>query len=68
MEELEKENNSLKKCVEELREQMKVVRERYTSDDFEDRKRMKKMEKEINDLKEEKEKMKKDVEEMGRKD
>lgn len=68
MEELEKENNSLKKCVEELREQMKVVRERYTSDDFEDRKRMKKMEKEINDLKEEKEKMKKDVEEMRRKD
>lgn len=64
MEELERENNSLKKCIEELREQMHVVREMYTSDDYEDRKKIKKMEREMNELKEEKEKMKREMDEM----
>lgn len=64
MEEMERENNSLKNCIEELKEQMKVIRDMYTKDDFEDRNKMKKMEEEIKELREEKEKMKKEIEEL----
>lgn len=64
VEELEKENQSLKKCIEELKGQMKIVREMYTEDDFEDRRKMKKLEKEIKELKEEKEEMRKEITEL----
>lgn len=64
MTELEKENKNLKKCIEELKEQMRTVKEMYTNDDCEDRRRIIKMEKEIDELKEEKRKMKIEMEEM----
>lgn len=63
MEELE-ENQSLKKCIEEVKEQMRVVKEMYTNEDFEDRKRIIRMEEEIKELKEEKKIMKIEMEEM----
>lgn len=64
MEEIERENYSLKKCIEELTEEIQVMRQIYTKDDFEDRKKMEKMEKEIKELKEEKEKMRREVDEL----
>lgn len=64
MEGLEKENDSLRKCTEELKEQVRVLRQMFSSDDYEDRKRMKKMEVEIKALKEEKERMRAEMEEM----
>lgn len=43
---------------------MQTIRQIYTSEDFEDGKKIKNMEKEINILKEEKERMRKEIEEM----
>lgn len=63
VQELERENSSLKKCIKELKEQMQVVREMYTNEDFEDRKKMRRMEKEISALREERERMKMEMEE-----
>lgn len=64
IEEMEKENTGLKKCVEELKEQIQVLRQMYSNDDPEDGKKMKRIEREIKVLKEEKEKMRKEIEEM----
>lgn len=64
MEELERENVGLKKCIEELKEQVQVLRQMYSNEDFEDGKKIKNMEKEISILKEEKERMRKELEEM----
>lgn len=63
MEELERENTGLRKCVDELREQMQAIRQRYTSEDFEDGKKIRNMEREINIFKE-KERIRKEIEEM----
>lgn len=64
MKELERENQSLKRCIEELKGQMKIVREMYTNDDFEDRRKMERMGKQIKELREEKEQMRKEIMEL----
>lgn len=63
MAELERENADLRKCVEDLKEQLHTFKQTYRSED-EDGKKLKKMEREISELKEEKEKMKKEMEMM----
>lgn len=64
IEEVGKENTGLRKCVEELKEQIQALRQMYSNDDFEDGKKIKRMEREIKVLKEEKEKMRKEIDEM----
>lgn len=45
IQELEGENAGLKKCIEELKEQVQELRQIYNNEDFEDSKKIKKMEK-----------------------
>lgn len=64
MDEMEKENSGLKKSVEELKEQIRAIRQMYSNDDFEDAKKFKKMEEEIKELRKKKEKMMEIIEEL----
>lgn len=39
MEELEKENTDLRKCIDELKEQIQIIRQMYSNNDYEDGKK-----------------------------
>lgn len=64
MEELEKENFDLRKSVALMKEQIEVIRKMYSNDDYEDGKKIKKVEMEIKELKDERKKMMAIIEEM----
>lgn len=64
VEALRKENGNLKNMIEELTEQIKIVKEAYTNEDFEDMNKFNRIEKEINDLKEERRVMREEMNKM----
>lgn len=64
---LKKENGNLKSMMEGLTEQIKIIRETYSNEDFDDIRKMKRMEKEISDLKEERRIMKEEMDKMREK-